>query len=70
MDPSRVQPSAIAGIAKKDSRHFGRYFCEGFQRSGSRSRYFSIGVFGGHALLGSGGELLQWSYRDVGLDIV
>ena len=27
----------------------GGYFCDSFQRSGSRSRYFSIGVFGGHA---------------------
>ena len=34
---------------KKAVQILGGYFCEGFQRSGSRSRYFSIGAFGGHA---------------------
>lgn len=43
------RPRWQVGHKKIAVQSLGGYFCEGFQRSGSRSRYFSIGVFGGHA---------------------
>jgi hypothetical protein len=43
------RPRQQVSHKKKAVRILGGYFCAFFQRSGSKSRYFSIGVFCGHA---------------------
>ena len=43
------RPRKQVRIKKIAVQSLGGYFCDGFQRSGNKSRYFSIGVFGGHA---------------------
>ncbi len=44
------RPRQQVSHKKKAVQILGGYFCEVFQRSGSRSRYFSMGVFGGHTV--------------------